>query len=704
MESQSLNLNFQLLDISNIKDNLIANYTSEFCGQVFEFIDKCDKGGQEKCLGIINCLLQFSPSQSAIIAVPLYVYVLAIDVKHAEHHGYIQSGEKLAHKLRNFTNLTAKLSSSTVSEDLMRQFFLAALDDIFMILIRLLEVIYDLHNTPQLAESQSFMAEVTQLYAPLAGRLGYLELKWQLEDFCFKYTQPEDYRFITKELGCKRRIRENNIENIVGDIKLLLNKSGVKFAIKARVKHLYSIYNKVKHAGLKVQELADLYATRIIVATIDECYEIYACLKERFPCINDEFDDYIQSPKPSGYQSLHMVIIFDSGLQAEVQIRTQAMDQAAEHGVASHWLYKTNLADPRAKRAWLNELLSWQAEVSVGHKFKWFSEQVYAISPRGDIICLRKGATVLDFAYSVHTDIGHACIGGKINGRIVPLTTKLTNGDQVDIMTKRGSRPSRDWLRSEYGYVVTKRAINKIMTWFKKVDMQAAQREGQRIFDNQVMKNANLRDLGAAKLLDLLGYKSLSDLHMALGFGKLTYNGIMGHFARTLTNGNSDIADSQVRVEAKIRSKAQRKPGKDIRIVGHNDLSYRLARCCRPVPGDNIIGYITRGQGVTIHRQGCSILSNMQSVATCDARWETESLSGDRSIVGKISLQLKDSSHGVEDDIVKFLQGLNIKLTGYYRESLDRLIVSLDVAGLAELESIMVKLKSNNNVAAVERM
>ncbi|MBK1734233.1 GTP diphosphokinase [Halorhodospira abdelmalekii] len=492
----------------------------------------------------------------------------------------------------------------------LRKMLLAMARDVRVVFITLAERLHDLRVGKHLsAEEQAQLArETMEIYAPLANRLGIWQLKWELEDLSLRYLEPQRYQELARLLAERRTDRELYIQRVRVKLQAALDEAGVRADVYGRPKHLYSIYRKMQRKGLRFDELYDLRALRVLVDDERACYAALGIVHGLWTPIPREFDDYIATPKDNNYRSLHTAVFGPEGKALEVQIRTQQMHREAELGIAAHWRYKEGGRQDAAferKIAWLRQLLEWGREEGEAADFvdrvraEVFADRVYALTPGGDVLDLPRGATVLDFAYQVHTDVGHRCRGGKINGRIVPLTRTLENGDRVEIMTSREARPSRDWLNPQLGYLYTNRARSKVRTWFRQRDHDKNVVAGRQVLDKELQR-LGVDDISLEEIARRSRYQRLDSLLSALGRGEMTSGQIAGLLRDRLLPPPPELpAGSEA---AKVASQAEG----DVTVEGVGNLLTRMARCCAPAPGDAIVGFITRGAGVTIHRQDCS--------------------------------------------------------------------------------------------------
>ncbi|MCU1716745.1 GTP diphosphokinase [Pseudomonas sp. 5P_3.1_Bac2] len=513
------------------------------------------------------------------------------------------------------------LGSQAQVENL-RKMLVAMVDDVRVALIKLAERTCAIRAVKEASEEkrQRVAREVFDIYAPLAHRLGIGHIKWELEDLSFRYLEPEQYKQIAKLLHERRLDREQYINEVMSQLRTELEDTGIKADISGRAKHIYSIWRKMQRKGLQFSQIYDVRAVRVLVPQVRDCYTALGIVHTLWRHIPKEFDDYIANPKENGYRSLHTAVLGPEGKVLEVQIRTQSMHEEAELGVCAHWRYKgTDVKSGsnhyEEKISWLRQVLEWHEELGdIGGLAEQLRvdiepDRVYVFTPDGHAIDLPKGATPLDFAYRVHTEIGHNCRGAKINGRIVPLNYSLQTGEQVEIITGKQGVPSRDWLNPNLGYITTSRARAKIIHWFKLQDRDHNILIGKNLLERELNRLA-LVGVDVQKLAEKANVKTPDDLYAALGAGDLRQVHVI-NLAQQLVE--PDRVSEQLEL---IPRKAQGyRPGKrgDIQIQGVGNLLTQMAGCCQPLPGDPIVGYITLGRGVSIHRQDCASVLQLGS-------------------------------------------------------------------------------------------
>ena len=495
----------------------------------------------------------------------------------------------------------------------MRRMFLAMCKDLRVVLLKLASRLQTLRwfAASKREGADRFGAETLDLYAPLANRLGIWQLKWELEDLSLRFTRSDEYHDIARQLDESREERIEFMQGAVIRIRELLGKNGIAADVSGRPKHIYSIWKKMQRKHLRFDQLFDVRALRIIVDTVEHCYQVLSIVHENFPVLSKEYDDYIAKPKPNGYQSLHTVVTDPAGRPIEIQIRTRAMHEFAELGVAAHWRYKeagnsngaTSAEEQRV--AWLRQLLAWGSDMQHQHQPEGeviLDDHVYALTPQGRVVELPHGATPVDFAYAVHTQLGHRTKGARVDGILVPLNTKLETGQTVEIIAGKVGQPSRDWLSAEYGYAVSPRTRNKVRQWFN------AQHTAELIALGREKVDKELARLGktAVKLEDLakrLGCDGVDELCLAYAKEEITQTAI----ATAVQPPKPPVEEPELQIR-----QSRSKTGKgDVLVVGVDSLLTQLARCCHPVPPDEIVGYVTRGRGVTIHRADCPNIRNM---------------------------------------------------------------------------------------------
>ncbi|MFZ5524895.1 MAG: RelA/SpoT family protein [Pseudomonadota bacterium] len=498
----------------------------------------------------------------------------------------------------------------------LRKMLLAMVQDIRVVLIKLAERTQTLRClSGASADQQKLIASQTRsIFAPLANRLGVWQMKWELEDLSVRYLEPELYKKVAKLLDERRVDREQYIATVVSQLKQALSQAGIPAEVTGRPKHIYSIINKMKLKQLDFSELYDVRAVRVLVDDIKGCYTALGLVHDLWPPIDGEFDDYIAHPKSNNYRSLHTAVVGPRGLALEVQIRTHEMHQHSELGVAAHWRYKEGVkSDTRfdEKIAWLRQILEWKEDLAdkgdLQEQFKneLFHDQVYVLTPQGKVIDLPKGATPVEFAYTLHTDLGHRTRGAKVDGGIVPLNYKLRNGQRVEILTVKQGGPSRDWINPSLGFLQSSRIRAKVRAWFKNQNYDESVAQGRTQLDRELHR-LGVTSINQEKLAQRLHFNKLEDFLAAIGRNEITQHRIAVAIQEELPAKVTETPKPKV-----FRPATERTQKADITVGGVNNLMTRIAKCCNPVPGDEIVGYVTRDRGITIHRKDCAFMLHM---------------------------------------------------------------------------------------------
>ena len=590
----------------------------------------------------------------------------------------------------------------------LRKMLLAVVSDVRLVLVRIAEQLYRLRCAKKAptSEQQALAVETREIYAALANRLGVWQLKWELEDLAFRYLEPDTYKKIAKTLNEKRTERESFIESVKSQLLVELSKTGIDAEISGRPKHIYSIWRKMHRKGSGLNHIFDVRAVRILVNDVSDCYAALGVVHNLWSYLPGEFDDYIAHPKENDYRSLHTAVIGPEGQTVEVQIRTFDMHRQAELGVAAHWRYKEGGAPAAAfdqKIRFLRHILEpsdQDSDLLDQLRDDVFEDRVYAVSPKGDVVEMPAGATPLDFAYHVHTQVGHRCRGAKVNGRIVPLTYKVENGDKIEIITASQPNPSRDWLSPQLGYLAATRSRAKVRAWFRQQDRDQNQRHGREILDRELSR-LNVRDMSATIIAKHLKFKDSDALYVALGAGDLTSASIPTALQNLRPNDGLKTLSKSRPKKSKVTSKGQTS------IQGVGDLLSTFARCCGPVPPESIAGYITQGRGVTIHCQDCGnflSLNGRNPERVIEVDWGE---SGHASYPAELKLYAYDRQ-GLLRDVSSVLADEKVSVLSV-RSKLDKkqmqaiLDLSVEVPGLPSLSRIISRLEQVPNVTSVRR-
>jgi GTP pyrophosphokinase len=530
-------------------------------------------------------------------------------------------GQEIALLVEGVTKLSKLTGASTEERQAenLRKMFLAMAKDVRVIFIKLADRLHNMRTLSYLPlDRQKVIAQETlDIFAPLAHRLGMWRIKWELEDLSFKYLEPEKYREISRLVAKTRREREEYIQEAISIIKNSLTSLGIIADIQGRPKHLYSIYMKMKRDNITFDQIYDLLGIRIIVESTKDCYAVLGIIHSLWKPIPGRFKDYIAVPKSNMYQSLHTTVIGPKGEPLEIQIRTYEMHRIAEYGIAAHWKYKEGKTDKDfdLKLSWLRQLLEWQKDMQDAREFveqvkvDLFEDEVFVFTPKGDVISLPRGATPVDFAFRIHTEVGTHCVGAKVNGRIVPLDYKLNSGEIVEILTSKSAAPSLDWL----SFVTTNSAKNRIRQYFKKLKREENIARGKETLEKELKRIQGdllekMRELEWSPLLEAFKLSEPEDLFFAIGNGDITSPQIQQ-------------ALNIIPQEEKIIALPKRENWKGVYINGVDNVLVRLAQCCNPLPGDEIIGYVTQGRGVTIHRKDCNNIKNLPKEKLIDVHW-----------------------------------------------------------------------------------
>ncbi len=588
-----------------------------------------------------------------------------------------------------------------------RKMFMAMAEDVRVVVIKLADRLHNMRTLQFLPEDKQLRIarQTMEIYAPLAHRLGMWQIKWELEDLSFKYTEPEVYRKLAELLTDRRRARESFINKSIGILRKELGKVGIEAEISGRPKHLYSIYRKMERKGAQFSEIYDLHAIRLLVHDVKDCYAALGVVHSMWRPIPGQFDDYIAVPKANMYQSLHTAVIGPDAKPLEVQIRTYHMHEVAEAGIAAHWRYKEGSRGDRRydeKLAWVRQLIEWQREVSdatefvEGLKLDLFQDQVFVFTPKGDVKDLPAGAGPLDFAYRIHTDVGHRTIGAKVNNRLVPLDYKLRNGDIVEIITTKAAHgPSRDWMN----IVRTNQAREKIRQWFKRQQRDENITQGKEILDRELRRLAHetLGSVAGDKLTEIAGqlhYRELDDFYAAIGYGAVSPASVV---SKLEVHDDVAIALPEVAPPAAPSTSG-------VKVKGVGDLLVRFAKCCSPIPGDPIAGYVTRGKGVTIHRATCpSVLSERDIERLIDVEWEQV---GQQTYPITVRIEAMDRQ-GLLNEITNVVAENKVNIVaasiGVHPDGMATITATLKVISLQQLSRVLSRIERVKDVTSVTR-
>ena len=597
-----------------------------------------------------------------------------------------------------------------------RKMFVAMARDIRVILVKLADRTHNMRTLHYLSEfkQQEIARETLEIYAPLAHRLGIYKIKWELEDLAFRYLNNKDYYYLVEKLAKKRREREDYINSASNDLAAAIEEAGIKAEIQGRPKHIYSIYNKMKEQAKDFNEIYDLTALRVIVNNVRDCYATLGVVHTLWRPIPGHFNDYIAVPKSNMYQSLHTTVVCGKNELLEVQIRTWEMHRTAEYGIAAHWRYKEKVRDDREfaeKLSWLRQLLEWQQDLKDAHEFMehlridLFSDEVFVFTPRGDVIDLPRGSVPLDFAYRIHTDVGNRCVGAKANGRIVPLDYQLKTGDIVEIITSKQGTPSRDWLK----LVISSAAKSKIRNWFKKERREENIIKGRDSLEREIRRlHLEPKPLLKDILLEEVGRRfnllTADDVFAAVGYGGVSTQQVLTRLREEYAKKYGTEETEKPPLPLKTWKEASRATG-GIKIQGIDNLLVRFSRCCNPLPGDEITGFVTRGRGVSIHRRDCPniLRAAREKERLMDVFWEAQS---DVSYPVELEVTAVDRPN-LLTDVVQAVSESKVNISNVNARSTRDGIVAIHltfvVTDLEHLEFIMNKIRRVRDVFTVGR-
>jgi GTP pyrophosphokinase len=606
-----------------------------------------------------------------------------------------------------------------VQSGIIRKMLVAMLDDVRIVLLKLSERCCALHVASEGEERSIDLArEAVQIYIPLAHRLGIGQLKWELEDCAFRFLDPERYKSIAKNISEKRLSRENYLHNAVDTLRSVLDEEGIQSEVLGRVKHIFSIWRKMQRKNISFEEVYDIRAIRILVPEVKDCYMVLGVVHNLWRNIPKEFDDYIAQPKKNGYRSLHTAVIGPDEKALEIQIRTFKMHEEAELGVCAHWKYKgmdaqINSVDSYEEKlswfrqsidAYINEsdnvLHIFGDEVGEGGSIS----SIYTYTPKGHVVELPSGATPLDFAYRIHTEIGHGCRGAKVNGRIVPLTYELATGDKIEVIVEKNGEPNSEWLRGDLHYLKTGRASLKVRTWFRQRSREKNIVSGKAILEKE-FKRLGLAGFEYKSLIEIFNYDNVDDFFVALAIGNLSIGSVLSKVQDTLNN-NYSVEQHNLLPETKPKLGVS---DAAINVQGVGNLLTTVAACCKPVPGDSIRGFVTKNRGVSIHRQDCSQLLELEmldSKRVLNLNWEYKE-SDAATFAVDVLIDAYDRT-GLIRDISTLLANEHINVISMNslsrkNESVVQIRISIEVKLLERLSFIMARFRRLNNVIAVYR-
>jgi guanosine-3',5'-bis(diphosphate) 3'-pyrophosphohydrolase len=620
-------------------------------------------------------------------------------------------GREVARLVDGVTKLSKFGSARSMEEqqaENIRKMFLAMAEDVRVVIIKLADRLHNMRTLQFLPEEkQGRIAHQTmEIYAPLAHRLGMWQIKWELEDLSFKYIDPDKYRQLVEMLADRRKVRESFINKSIGILRKELGKVGIEADISGRPKHLYSIAKKMERKGVEFDEIYDVNAIRLLVDEVKDTYAALGVVHSIWRPVPGQFDDYIAMPKANMYQSLHTAVIGPDAKPLEVQIRTRQMHDVAEAGIAAHWRYKEGSRGDRRydeKLAWVRQLIDWQREVAdatefvEGLKLEVFQDQVFVFTPKGDVKDLPNGATPLDFAYRIHTDVGHRTIGAKANNRLVPLDYRLRNGDIVEIITTKAAHgPSRDWLN----IVRTSAAREKIRQWFKRQERDENISQGKELLDRELRRLAHetLASIKTEKLTELAAhahYKELDDFFAAIGYGAISPASVVSKL---------EIHDDAAITLPEVAPPSAAPSSGGVRVKGVGDLLVRFANCCSPIPGDPITGYVTRGKGVTVHRANCrSVLSERDIERLIDVEWESVDQQTYPITIRIDAMDRPGLLNEITNVVAEYKVNIVAASIGTHPDGTATITATLKVTSLQQLSKVLVRIERIRDITTVTR-
>lgn len=638
-------------------------------------------------------------------------------------------GSEVRHLVEGVTKLSKfNFSSKTERQaENFRRMFISMAQDIRVIVVKLADRLHNMRTLEHLADEKRrrIARETMEIFAPLANRLGIGRIKWELEDLSFKYLEPEAYREIQGLVAENRSTREARLSNVGEMLRHGLETGGITCKdLSGRPKHLYGIYQKMRRQQKEFKDIYDIAAIRIIVDTVDECYRALAVVHNAFKPIPGRFKDYIGLPKPNRYQSLHTAVVGLTGRPLEVQIRTLEMHRIAEYGIAAHWKYKesggskSKLSEVEERFTWLRQLLEWQTDLKDAQEYlenvkdNLFDDEVYAFTPKGDVVPLTHGATPVDFAYRIHTEVGNRCSGARVNGRMVTLDTQLKNGDIVEILTKENGRPSLDWLN----FAVTTGARNRIRQWYKRSRREENIARGKELLEKELGKkglDALLKSPQMLSVAERSNYHSVDDLLAGLGYGEVTQNHVVNRLRETVREVEKLplTPTSLTKLPTNNESASGSSCGKQSPILGIEGLVYHLAGCCNPLPGEGIIGVVSRSsnRGISIHRQGCNNVEGIPGDRLVPVSWNPDCSQGSRPHTYPVDVQIEVLDRvGIFKDILSRLSDQNINvLKAGVKTSVGKpalIDLRIEIRDRQQLERIFSQIEKMSDILNLRRM
>lgn len=719
------------MKFDSLKEKLILNssqYRIEKIEKAFMYADEAHRGqlrnsGEdyiEHPLEVAMILAELEMDTSTIIAAILHD--VAEDTDQTLDDIRKKFGEEVSSLVDGVTKL-GKIeykSKMEVQVENLRKMFLAMAKDIRVILIKLADRLHNMRTLKFQSErkQKEIAQETLEIYAPLANRLGIFKIKWELEDHAFRYINPQEYYDLVEGIALKRKEREEQINEVIEQLRTRLEEVRIDADIAGRPKHFYSIYKKMINQNKDLSEIYDLTAIRVIVETVNDCYAALGIVHTMWKPIPGRFKDYIAMPKPNMYQSLHTTLIGKHGEPFEIQIRTWEMHRTAEYGIAAHWKYKEGKKvenNFEQKLSWLRQLLEWQydsrdaGEFMETLKLDLFADTVFVFTPKGDVVELPAESCPIDFAYRVHTDVGHSCIGAKINGRIVPIDTKLKNGDIVEILTsKNPTGPSRDWVC----LVQTSQAKNKIRQWFKKEKREENIVRGREGLEREARKfgmepEVTLKHEHLVKLAKLFHLNGVEDLYATLGDGAITFRRALVRLRDEILKDMQEEEDEKSFPIPQGEYKQSPKASQAVTVKGVDNILIRYSRCCNPLPGDDIVGFITRGRGVSVHRKDCNELLGLAAEdkdRLVEVEWQKNvnaEFPVEIEIIGMDRARLVTDIMNIIMDTRTHMLGINVRVG---KDKVSHIQLKIEAHSLEQLNYVLQKIRKVKDVTVVERL
>jgi GTP pyrophosphokinase len=616
-------------------------------------------------------------------------------------------------KLSRFDNLCNKGQGQLLDRQAenLRKMILAGIDEVRVVIIKLADRLHNMRTLGSLPEERRkrIARETLDIFAPLANRLGMWQVKWELEDLGFRWLDPETYKEIARLIGQRRQVREHHIDRIIKTLKQHLKSAGIEAEVTGRPKHIHSIYRKMVRKNLPFEQIYDIRGVRVIVNDVRECYAALGVVHNLWRPIPGEFDDFIALPKDNMYQSLHTTVVADDGNTLDVQFRTHGMHHTAELGIAAHWRYEEGRKRDDgfdAKIAWLRSLMDWRQEVDDAREFvkslkeDVFEDRVLVFTPKGDIKDLPAGATPIDFAYHIHTEVGHRCRGAKVNGRLVTLDHQLQNGDQVEILTAKRGGPSRDWLNPNLSYIKSARARQKIRQWFRRQSREENVARGRDILEKE-LRRLGIAQMSYEEIGRSFGYAKIDDFLAAVGYGDIHTQQLATHAVQIRKEEKEEEEDFKLPATS-----PRSMPVKGVAVQGVGNLLAKTAGCCNPLPDDDILGYVTRGKGVTIHRRDCkNLLYHVERDGDriIEVTWGPE----EQTYPVVVIIRAYDRG-GLLRDIAALVAEEHcsmsaVNITTHKKEHMATITATIEISSVAQLSRLLARIERLPNVMEAHR-